>query len=510
MNRTIDILLTDLRYLIGDLGKDGGLISPSIYDTAQLLRLAPPADGARLALNWLIDQQQPDGGWGDPLVPRARDVPTLAALLALNSYGTRTSDRSAVAAGLTFMRRQASHWVGPLPDDLAVGIELLLPHLLQEAATAGLKVAEAPYAALMALGNRRRRMIAGRSPIAGTTAVHSWEAFGTDPDPALIDGVGGVGNSPAATAAWLAAARDRPELADLRESAQCYLERAAAATGVGIPGVVPMVWPITRFEQSFALYVLFITGLLDHPRLRDVVRPQLDDLAGAFRSTGIGFSDFFIPDGDDTAAAMAVLHASGYPVNRGALDQFRQDDHFSAFPGELQPSISVTAHAVHALSLYGEDCSRARAYLVEPQLADGRWQGDKWNGSWLYTTWQVIVALNGSEHSDAIARAVEALLTYQHDDGGWGTQGSTLEETGYGVLALRALLHDDMLDPAARHALGRAEEWMLHAYRPFSSSKQTCWLDKDAYRPPRLARMIELAATMPFAGIAQAENRDPA
>ena len=58
-NHVVDMLLTDLRHLILDLGKDGGLIGPSIYDTAQVVRLAPPSSDVRPALEWLIAQQQP-------------------------------------------------------------------------------------------------------------------------------------------------------------------------------------------------------------------------------------------------------------------------------------------------------------------------------------------------------------------------------------------------------------------------------------------------------------------
>src|SRR5262245_57233189 len=105
MNRMIDVLLTDLRCQIADLGKDGGLIGPSVYDTAQVLRLMPPREGVGPALSWLTEQQHPDGGWGDPSVPRARDVPTLAAVLAIHTYGSRARDRLAVKTGLAFLRQ---------------------------------------------------------------------------------------------------------------------------------------------------------------------------------------------------------------------------------------------------------------------------------------------------------------------------------------------------------------------------------------------------------------------
>jgi hypothetical protein len=499
MDRATTILLADLRPLIATLGKDGGLNSASVYDTAQLVRLAPPPAGAWPALDWLASQQRPDGGWGDPSTPRARDLPTLAAVLALHTSGTRARERTAVHAGLAFLRRQASHWA-TLSDDLPVGIELLLPRLIEEAVALGLDLPTAPYAALVELGSRRRHLIAARPAGAGTPPVHSWEAWGSDPDPSLIDGSGGVGHSSAATAAWLHAASTRPDLADARASARRFLEQAAAATGTGIPGVVPGVWPIPRFEQVFGLYVLLIAGLLDTPELRDVISSQVDDLARAMRPSGIGFSDFFVPDGDDTAAALAVLRATGGPADLGALDRFAHSDHFCAFPGELHPSLSVVAHAAHALER--GDNQPAHLYITERQGVDGRWPGDKWHSSWLYTTSQAVIALASGRHPYPIRQAVEALVNHQHSDGGWGVRGSTSEETAYGVLTLRLLQRRGCLSEQATRALPRAEQWMLRQYQPFADSNIKLWLDKDVYRPERIARVIELAATLP-AGVGQ-------
>lgn len=275
----VDILLTDLRSLIANLGKNGGLISPSVYNTAQVLRMCSPQQGVWPAVDWLLEQQQADGGWGDPAAPLTRDVPTLASVLALHTYGNRKATRDAVREGLAFLGQQVDKWRQPRPDDLPVGVELLLPRLLDEAAALGLELPREPYTTLIALGKHRRWLITQNQPGAVTTAVHSWEAWGTNPDPALIDGAGGVGHSPAATAAWLKAAAGRSDLADVREAAQRYLAQAAAATGEGIPGVVPTAWPITRFEQSFVLYILLIAGLLKHPQLQNIVRTQVNNLA---------------------------------------------------------------------------------------------------------------------------------------------------------------------------------------------------------------------------------------
>src|SRR5262249_31610494 len=118
----VDMLRSD----ISALGSDAGQMGQSVYDTAQLLLHAPSPDSGR-AVNWLLSQQRPDGGWGDPAVPRARVVSTLAAALALHHHGRRITDREAVRAAVSFLDRQAEHWVGPLSDDLPVGIELLIP-----------------------------------------------------------------------------------------------------------------------------------------------------------------------------------------------------------------------------------------------------------------------------------------------------------------------------------------------------------------------------------------------
>lgn len=102
------------------------------------------------------------------------------------------------------------------------------------------------------------------------------------------------------------------------------------------------------------------------------------------------------------------------------------------------------------------------------------------------------------------------MLLYQHEDGGWGTRGSTSEETAYAVLALRALGADRA--PAADQALLRGERWMRVNYRPFFVSPVTCWIGKETYQPTRLARVIELAATIPVeasvtASVALAQQR---
>ena len=497
MAQYVDKLIEELRGHITDLGKDGGGVNPSIYDTAQVLRLYPPAQGVRPGLRWLMSEQRADGGWGDLNSPMTRDVPTLAAVVTLQRYCTNRAMKWAVEAGIEFLGRQASQWTVPLPDDLPVAAELILPGLVNEGIELGLGLSLAPYAALIKQGDRKRKVIVKLKPGAGTPFVFSWEAWGDEPHPDLVDPIGSVGNSPAATAAWLRAAKGRPELAEQVGRAEGYLASANRATNNDIPGLAPTAWPINRFEQTFALHGLMIAGLLDHARLRNVVMSQLADLDLAMSDEGIGFSDYFDPDGDDTAAAVAVLNAGGLRRSPDALMRFRQGDHFSAYPQEFQPSISVTARAVDALAFLDLDISKGQEFLVKCQEDDGRWLGDKWNISWLYTTSVVLSALRGTDYKAAKKAAWDVLRMHQHADGGWGIgQESTMLDTAYGLLSARILLEEGLIDTASMKSVLRAHSWLMRSYRLRKRREHHLWVGKELYGARRIDQVFILGAVI--------------
>ncbi|HEY1011772.1 MAG TPA: hypothetical protein VGE07_03650 [Herpetosiphonaceae bacterium] len=495
ITRIDDILIFNLRLLIEQLGERGGIISPSIYDTAQATRFFPPRN-LWPAVDWMLDQQRSDGGWGDPDTPQTRDVPTLSAILALQHHNNRSSTKKAIAAGAAFLRRQASQWAA-LPSTLPVGVELLLPRLLEEAAAAALPVAARPYQALIDLGQQRQALIRTRRIAPATPPIHSWEGWGAAPDPAVLDATGGVGHSPAATAAWLRLAANRDDLAAERTAAENYLRQAARSCG-DVPGVVPTVWPISRFEQSFALYALGAAGLLGRPELTDVIEPQLASLERAVSPAGIGMSDHFLPDGDDTAAAIFALRSAGKPIDPAILRTFvhHGNRHFVAYTGELQSSLSLTARAIHALSGTAIDVAPFYQFVVERQAPDGRWLGDKWHSSWVYNTYHAVLALADSPYRDALSNAADALLAYHLADGGWGRDShSTMTDTAYAALALVTLNRVLDLHEVNQHLMRRAYHWLLDHYKPFTVSG-TAWIGKEAYQPFRIDLMFQLCAML--------------
>jgi halimadienyl-diphosphate synthase len=480
-----------------ELGRQGGRFSPSIYDTAQVLRLAPVTDDCAGTVAWLTAQQHSDGGWAPSAAPCARDLPTLAATLALRARSSSKESHDAAEAGLAFLRRHASqHWSEPLADDALVAVELLLPRLLDEATSQGIDLSVMPYASLRALGERKRRMIVAMRPGAGAAPTHSWEGWGAQSDPSMIDASGGVGHSPAATAAWLAMATKRNDLNDARRGARRFL-RAASASCDGAFGLMPVAWPIDRFEQIWGLHALSVAGLLDHPHLRDAAHAQILDLGRAMRPEGIGFSDHFIADGDCTSTAIATLIAAGYQIDSRTIYRFQKDDSFITYPMEIQPSLTTTAHAVLALALAGDDISRFARYIESKQLPDGRWVGDKWHSSWLYTTAQVVTALAYAGRMRTLPAAVAALHHYQRADGGWGfVDRSTLAETAYVALALHTLRSHGVCADQVRPALARAASWLTDNYEASSLRRDIFWIEKELYCPYRIDHAFILSALL--------------
>jgi hypothetical protein len=263
--------------------------------------------------------------------------------------------------------------------------------------------------------------------------------------------------------------------------------------------VLPTVWPIDRFELSFGLYPLALAGVLDHPALAHVVAPRLDELATALKPEGIGVSDQFRPDGDITAASLAVLSQAGRSPALAPLQRFACDDHFCAYPGELQSSLSVTAHAIHALAEVGADTKPYQNFIAAHQLPDGRWPGDKWHGSWLYTSSRAMIALHACGVGEPLGAAVDALAAHQHPNGGWGAIAPNPEETAYTALALLTLLHSDWYVERVTPLLSRARRYLLASYRPFADNLTPLWQGKELYLPTRIARAYILSATSTLA-----------
>ncbi|MFP1739555.1 hypothetical protein [Lonsdalea quercina] len=491
-------ILTELNTLLSDM-HDGGCVGPSVYDTAQLLRFHPNTPDHAGAYRWLIEQQHEDGGWGSPDFPLHRQVPTVAAILSLHEAQPQPEGGSAaLSAAAVYLEQEKDRYADEIPDDAPIGVELILPQLCRQAAAFLPPLAYPRYGALYEAEAARLGKLESLTAVpSGHPLFHSWESWGRSPTEVTPDPFGSVGISPSATAAWLGLACAN-ESADFheRERAARYLRNASRATGVGVDGVVPNVWPIDVFEPCWSLYSLHLAGLFSHPALASVKQTIAASIQAILTPRGLGPAQAFASDADDTAIAAAVVQLSGHSLTFDPLRQFEKGDLFVTFPGERNPSLSTTIHAVHSLSLLGTTSPAARTYIENGKSDKGVWENEKWHASWLYPTSHAVAALAHGmplwRDDDVLYKILEA----QHPSGGWGAGSApTQEETAYALFALRVMndrVNADQQDTLAS-AVARARDWLLARYQPNRLPVTPLWIGKELYCPQRVVRVTELA-----------------
>jgi halimadienyl-diphosphate synthase len=465
------------------------------YDTAWMASVPVLAErrSSRFptTLRWLADNQLGDGSWGSSVrYEHDRIVCTLAALAPLAEFGRRAEDRKAVEAGTRYLW-QHGHLVGAEPVEL-VGFELLVPTLVERARSAG--VAVPPHLDVYAAQRKRKLELIPPQALYSprTTVVHSLEFLGDQVDLsrlALAQGDNGaIGNSPAATAYFL-----RQTGLDNRPAVS-YLDACLGHSG---GATAPVLHPCETFELLWTAYHLFLGGAPTTQLLRPAERRHLLHALG---NGGVSLSPTFpIPDADDTAVALLLLHDLGESVDPSVLKAFQAPDgSFVSFPYERHSSVGVNVHVLHALARVPgyPDPANAIEAIVD-YLADqhnGLYWIDKWHISPLYATAHVLVALrdvasHGIGH--LVEQSREWLRQSQNADGSWGFYGQpTAEETAYALLGLAA---DNQLSEGDLARCAAAANYLGHA-QAAGASHPPLWIDKCLYLPPLIVDAAVQAA----------------
>jgi squalene-hopene cyclase-like protein/prenyltransferase/squalene oxidase-like repeat protein len=502
----------EIAALVSEMAADPlGDFSPSVYETARLVRHAPSLRGHSRRVRYLLDEQRDTGGWGGP--DEYGLVPTLSATAALLAFardlpaaGVAGIGRAEVVRAADRGLRALAAWPAGAPARLpdTVAVEILVPGLVAEVdeqldpdPPAGLDVwrgrrlARAPGPHEQLLDALRGALRAGHALPA--KLAHTLEVFGdaalrarfTEPK------AGGIGCSPAATAAWLG---DDTVRAGRHPSVR-YLERVQARCG----GPVPVAAPLPVFERAWVLSTVAGAGLL--PRSAGVGE-MVRGLHAEFGEAGVAGGAGLPPDADDTATALTALARLGSPRPADCLWDYREPDgHFSCFTDERTPSTSTNAHVLQALGAcrplestrYRRAMARVAEWLCERQEPDGGWT-DKWHASPYYATACCVLALadhGGERAAGALRAAVEWVLGTRRADGSWGRWAGTFEETAYAVQVLCRSRRFGVPNAAVDRAvaagyarLGRAD----------GEPHPPLWHDKDLYTPVRIVRAEGLVA----------------
>lgn len=487
-----------------------GSISPSVYETGRLVSLAPWLVDHAARVAFLRATQRPDGGWGQP--DGYALVPTLSATEALLATARRGDPTAAEPAGqgldrlIDWLAGPAALRAGDAPDTPA--IELIVPAVIDLVNAHLDTLAERPVPGLDRFAGVRLPPPSGmddaalRAIRAAVDAgvpvpdklLHSLEVVGplAANQPVRPAAIGGVGASPAATAAWLASHPSGPTAATFR-----YLEAVTRRHG----GPVSSVIPIAPFERAWVLSLLIGAGfpLERADRLAAALVAPLGP-AGLSGGEGLPF------DADTTSVTLLTLAQLGAAQPVDSLWPFEVDTHFSTWLGERTPSTTTNAHV---LELFGYHVSthawagardravvgKLTAWLCGQQLPDGSWL-DKWHASPYYATFCCVTALHryghpeAKEPADAIRRAVRWIVGTQRAERAWGRWQGTVEETAYAVLTLLLTAAPD--DTVAHAAAADGLAYLAAAFG--QQPDPPLWHDKDLYVPSRIVRAAVLAA----------------
>ena len=496
--RKIEVAVTEL--LTEAVANPAGTMSPSVYETARLVRTAPWLDGHSARCDFLLRTQRPDGWWGQP---DGYDlVPTLSATEALlheldqpavdsGRPPTARIARAALQGLWALSDRLRADRLAAMPDTIAA--ELIVPWLIDELndrlATTGGRLGatevHVPDGVDRQPLERLRAAAAGERPLP-EKLWHALEVLG-DQSP-MAPGVrpvsGAVGSSPAATAAWLTG---RPMPKDLVAA----LTRTQERWGGPVPGVIS----IAVFERAWVLGWLLDAGVA--PVIPEELTAYLENsLDGSGAPAGPGLPS----DSDDTAAVLHALALAKRPVATSALWTYEADDYFLCFPGERTPSTSTNAHVLEALPAtpnnegvrHDAAVRKIQDWLLAMQHPDGSWD-DKWHASPYYATMCCAVALARGHRpatAQVVARAARWTLETQRADGSWGRWTGTTEETSYAVQTLLRAHPGDLPAEVSR----AVADGCAHLLADQGDDFPPLWHDKDLYAPITVVKAARLAA----------------
>jgi halimadienyl-diphosphate synthase len=466
-----------------------GLMRPTAYDTAWLARIPAEHDFRASAfpeaLDWLRQNQRPDGSWGAEIeYVHDRVISTLAAILALAERGGNVEDERPIERGLGYLWEKADQLEH---EHETIGFEVILPTLLEKCREIGLELPLSAFERYERMQVEKLAMISpdmlySRNTTLATSLEFMGDDFSAEKARCLQESDGSVGMSPSATAYLLTKWPNNT-------AARRYIAEVATAYG----GKAPQVFPLDVFETAWSFWNLLLAGIESCDQR---VTRHLEDLKTLWdKGKGVGHSSrFSVVDADDSAMAFKVLRLAGLDPDPGPLYQFEGEDYFICYSFERNPSTSTNIHVLEALKgVDGQATDKVLRWLRSVQV-DGDYWMDKWHASPYYPTAHAVIALMGVDH-DLARSAVQWILDTQRPDGCWGQYDrATAEETAYCLQALS--LYDRHVEPVDRRVLARGREGLLAC----RGEMPALWIGKCLYTPVRVVESAiysTLALTRP-------------
>ncbi|KAL6883439.1 hypothetical protein ACP4OV_010853 [Aristida adscensionis] len=375
---------TDLQPLIDQVREmlrsmNDGEISIAAYDTAWVA-LVPKLDGGDgpqfpTTIRWIIDNQLPDGSWGDSALFSAYDrmINTLACVVALTKWSLEPEK---CKTGVSFLHENMWKLAEEEQELMPIGFEIAFPSLIQTARSLGI---DFPYdhPALQSIYSNReiklKRIPKDMMHTVPTSILHSLEGMPELDWPKLLKLQSSDGSflfSPSATAYALMQTGDK----------KCfeYIDRIITKFNGGVPCVYPIdlfehIWTVDRLER------LGISRYFQHE-----IKHCMDYVNRHWTEEGICWArNSTVKDVDDTAMAFRLLRLHGYNVSPAVFKFFEKDGEFFCLVGQSTQAITgmYNLNRASQISFQGEDVlHRARIFtnkFLRHREAEGMLR-DKW------------------------------------------------------------------------------------------------------------------------------------
>ncbi|KAL1332710.1 hypothetical protein AAHE18_11G047400 [Arachis hypogaea] len=302
---------------------EDGEASVSAYDTAWV-GLVKDVNGGNApqfpsCLEWIANNQLPDGSWGDAnyFSPRDRLLNTLACVIAFTKWNLHPE---MCHKGLTFFKENLSKIQDESAAEDLVGFEFTLPSLLDLARSMNIEVPD--DSPILKELSAMRDLKLKRIPIeimhkVPTSVLYSLEGIMVNLEwkqlLKLQSKDGSFLFSPASTAYAYMQTKDKNALK--------YLHNTVNVCN----GAVPNSYPIGLFERNW------IVGRLERLGISRYFEPEINDfmmyISRYWTDKGLGWTrDSGVPDIDDSVMAFRLLRLHGHQVLPDALKHFEKNE----------------------------------------------------------------------------------------------------------------------------------------------------------------------------------------
>ncbi|XP_044503416.1 (-)-kolavenyl diphosphate synthase TPS28, chloroplastic-like [Mangifera indica] len=323
-----------IRSMLGSM--DDGEISISAYDTAWVALVEDVHNGAAPQfpsnLQWIANNQLPDGSWGEDKIFSAHDrlINTLACVVALKSWNIHDDK---CQKGMKFFNENISKIENENDEHMLIGFEVAFPSILEMASSLGIEV---PYDSpvLQKIYTKRNsklsripRDIMHNMP---TTLLHSLEGMSDLDWNKLLKLQCQDGSflfSPSSTAYALMQTKD--------ENCLKYLKRIVQKFNGGVPNV----YPVDMFEHLWAVDRLQRLGISRY--FQPEITQSLEYVYRYWTKEGICWArNSHVHDIDDTSMGFRLLRLHGFDVSADVFKHFEKGNEFFCFAGQSNQAVT--------------------------------------------------------------------------------------------------------------------------------------------------------------------------